>query len=246
LDDRHLLDSHVEPTAEALEKVEHEFEEGFALVARIDRPAVAVFGSARLLEGSPEYGTARAVGAEFARRGWAVITGGGPGLMEAANLGAQENGGLSVGLGIQLAHEQRLNPFVDLSYTFEHFYARKVCFVKPSEGFVVLPGGFGTLDELTEALTLIQTGKSGRFPVVLVGSAFWGGLFDWLRETLLRLGTISTADLGLVMLTDDPAEVARAVVGAYESANPEPAAEQDEAAQDREPFGHPSLEAFEQ
>jgi uncharacterized protein (TIGR00730 family) len=246
LDDRHLLDSHVEPTTEALERVEREFEEGFALVAHIDRPAVAIFGSARLLEGGPEYATARAVGAEFARRGWAVITGGGPGLMEAANRGARENGGLSVGLGIQLPHEQRLNPYVDLSYTFNHFYARKVCFVKPSEGFVVLPGGFGTLDELFEALTLIQTGKSGRLPVVLVGTAFWGGLLDWIRGRLARLGTVSAADLALLTLTDDPAEAADLVVRAYDSANPEPAAEQHEAAQDRQPFGHPPLEAFEQ
>jgi uncharacterized protein (TIGR00730 family) len=246
LDDRHLLDSHVAPTREALAKVEHEFMEGYALVSRIDRPAVAVFGSARLLEGSPEYDTARMIGAEFARRGWAVITGGGPGLMEAANRGARDEGGLSVGLGIELPHEQRLNAYLDLSYTFDHFYARKVCFVKPSEGFVVLPGGFGTLDELTEALTLIQTGKVARFPVVLVGTAFWGGLLDWLRGTLAGLGTISAADLALLTLTDDPAEAADIVLETYESANAESPAEQREAADDGKPFGHPTLEAFEQ
>ena len=125
---------------------------------------MAVFGSARIREDDPAYASARAIGGEFARRGWAVITGGGPGVMEAANRGAQEAGGLSVGLGIELPHEQGINPYVDLSYTFEHFYARKVCFVKPSEGFVVLPGGFGTLDETFEALTLIQTGQGGDLP----------------------------------------------------------------------------------
>jgi len=225
LDDRHLLDSNVAPTTEALAKIDHEFAQGFALIARIDRPAVAVFGSARLPEGTREYAMARGVGAAFARRGWAVITGGGPGLMEAANRGAREAGGLSVGLGIALPHEQGFNAYLDLTYTFEHFYARKVCFVKPSEGFVVLPGGFGTLDELFEALTLIQTGKARRFPVVLVGRSYWGGLLDWIRETLVGLGTISAADLGLVTLTDDPAEAARVVVGTYERANPEPRAE---------------------
>ena len=225
MDDRHLLDSNVAPTTEALAKIDHEFTEGFALVARIDRPAVAVFGSARIPEGTPEYAMAREVGAAFARRGWAVITGGGPGLMEATNRGAREAGGLSVGLGISLPHEQGFNAYLDLTYTFEHFYARKVCFVKPSEGFVVLPGGFGTLDELFEALTLIQTGKARRFPVVLVGRAYWSGLLDWMRETLIGLGTISTTDLELLALTDDPAEAARLVVETYESGNPEPADE---------------------
>jgi uncharacterized protein (TIGR00730 family) len=225
LDDRHLLDSNVAPTTEALAKIDREFAQGFALIARIDRPAVAVFGSARLRQGTPEYAMARGVGAAFARRGWAVITGGGPGLMEAANRGAREEDGLSVGLGIELPDEQGFNSYLDLRYTFEHFYARKVCFVKPSEGFVVLPGGFGTLDELFEALTLVQTGKARRFPVVLVGRSYWGGLLDWIRETLVRLGTISTADLGLLTLTDDPAEAARVVVETYESAKPEPAAE---------------------
>jgi hypothetical protein len=247
LDDRHLLDSHVAPTTEALARVEHEFEEGFALIARIDRPAVAVFGSARIREGSTEYATARAIGAEFARRGWAVITGGGPGLMEAANRGAREKGGFSVGLGIELPHEQSLNAYVDLAYTFDHFYARKVCFVKPSEGFVVLPGGFGTLDELFEALTLIQTGKAGRFPVVLVGTAFWSGLLDWILDALVGLGTISAADVGLVSLTDDPAEAAELVISVYRSApEAEPAPEQGEAGDEHEPFGHAALEAFEQ
>jgi uncharacterized protein (TIGR00730 family) len=246
MDDRHLLDSHEPPTAGALAKIEQEFAEGFELVGRIDRPAVAIFGSARLLEGSPEYDAARAVGAEFARRGWAVITGGGPGLMEAVNRGAQEAGGLSVGLGIELPHEQSFNRYLDLAYMFDHFYARKVCFVKPSEGFVVLPGGFGTLDEAFEALTLIQTGKAMRFPVVMFGSAFWGGLLEWIRDDLGGLGTVSAADLALISLTDDPAEAADIVIGTYESADPEPPPEQREAGQDGERFGHAAFEPLEQ
>jgi len=246
VDDRRLLDSHVPPSAEALAKIEHEFADGFELVDRIDRPAVAVFGSARLLEGSPWYAVARAVGAEFARRGWAVITGGGPGLMEAVNRGARDEGGLSVGLGIRLPHEQAFNRYLDLAYTFDHFYARKVCFVKPSEGFVVLPGGFGTLDETFEALTLIQTGKATRFPVVMFGSKVWGGLLQWIRDELAAIGTVSAPDIGLISLTDDPREAADIVVGTYESAKAEPASECGEAAGDRERLGHRALEPFEQ
>ncbi len=215
MDDRQLLDSNEVATAGALARIHEEFDRGFALVAKIDRPAVAVFGSARIREDDPAYASARAIGGEFARRGWAVITGGGPGVMEAANRGAQENGGLSVGLGIELPHEQGVNPYVDLSFTFEHFYARKVCFVKPSEGYVVLPGGFGTLDETFEALTLIQTGKAATFPVVLFGSTFWDGLLDWIRATLVGAGTIRRDDLGLLHLTDDPVAAVDIVVGAY-------------------------------
>ena len=246
MDDRHLLASHETPTAGALAKIEQEFAEGFELVGRIDRPAVAIFGSARLLEGSPEYDAARAVGVEFARRGWAVITGGGPGLMEAANRGAREAGGLSVGLGIELPHEQSFNRYLDLAYTFDHFYARKVCFVKPSEGFLVLPGGFGTLDEVFEALTLIQTGKAMRFPVVMFGSAFWGGLIEWIRDELGGLGTVSAADLALISLTDDPAAAADIVIGAYESADAEAPTERGEAADEHEPLGHGALGTLEQ
>jgi uncharacterized protein (TIGR00730 family) len=215
MDDRTLLDSNEVATAGALERIHAEFDRGFALVAQIDRPAVSVFGSARIHEDDPAYASARAIGGEFARKGWAVITGGGPGVMEAANRGAREAGGLSVGLGIELPHEQGINRYVDLSYTFEHFYARKVCFVKPSEGFVVLPGGFGTLDETFEALTLIQTGKAASFPVVLFGSSFWDGLLDWIRATLVGAGTVSARDLGLLHLTDDPATAAQIVIGAY-------------------------------
>jgi uncharacterized protein (TIGR00730 family) len=215
MDDRALLDSTEVATSAALERIHAEFDRGFALVAQIDRPAVSVFGSARIREDDPAYASARAIGGEFARKGWAVITGGGPGVMEAANRGAREAGGLSVGLGIELPHEQGINPYVDLSYTFEHFYARKVCFVKPSEGFVVLPGGFGTLDETFEALTLIQTGKVASFPIVLFGSSFWDGLLDWIRATLVGAGTVAARDLALLHLTDDPATAAQIVIGAY-------------------------------
>src|SRR5262249_14047156 len=144
-----------------------------------------------------EYAQARAVAREFALHGWAVITGGGPGVMEAANRGAQENGGLSVGFGIELPHEQAINAYCDLAYTFEHFYARKVCFVKPADGFVVMPGGIGTLDELFEAYVLIQTEKVEMFPLVLFGSGYWAGIIAWLSETALRAGMISASDLDI-------------------------------------------------
>ena len=217
VDEQHIL-SDVDDLEASVEAIRREFYEGFEQVARIERPAVALFGSARVRAGHPAYEAARAVGRRFAERGWAVVTGGGGGVMEGGNRGAKEGGGVSVGFNIELPHEQDPNPYLDISYTFAHFYARKVCFVKPSEGFVVLPGGFGTLDELFEALTLIQTGKARRFPVVVVGTSYWGGLLEWIRETLVGLGTISTADLALVTLTDDPAEAARVVVETYESA----------------------------
>jgi uncharacterized protein (TIGR00730 family) len=215
MDDRQLLDSRQSASAEAIERIEQEFRDGFSLVERIDRPAVAVFGSARIDRDDPAYAEARAVGAAFGRAGWAVITGGGPGAMEATNRGAQESGGLSIGLGIDLPHEQSFNRYLDLEYKFEHFYARKVCFVKPSEGFVVLPGGFGTLDEMFEALTLIQTGKAEMFPVVLVDSAYWQGLLDWLGSPVLSTGKIAPPDLELVHVTDDPEIAARIVIDAY-------------------------------
>jgi uncharacterized protein (TIGR00730 family) len=137
-------------------------------------------------------------------------------VMEAANRGAQEAGGLSVGFGIELPHEQRLNPYLDISYTFHHFYARKVCFVKPAEGFVIFPGGFGTLDELFEALTLIQTGKMLQFPIVLFDARYWAGLLDWLRGALLAERLISPADFGLLQVTDDPEDAVETIVGSYE------------------------------
>jgi uncharacterized protein (TIGR00730 family) len=189
-----------------------EFRMGFEAVARIDRPAVTIFGSARITAGHPDYLAAVETGRAFAREGFAVVTGGGPGIMEAANLGAREGGGLSVGFNIELPHEQDSNPYLDISLTFRHFYARKTMFVKAAEGFVVFPGGFGTLDELYEALTLIQTGKIVHFPVVLFRRSHWEGALGWTRERLLGEGLVSDADLELLSVTDDPEEAVRAVI----------------------------------
>jgi uncharacterized protein (TIGR00730 family) len=198
-----------------LEFIREEFRAGFELIGRIDRPAVAIFGSARMATEHPWYGLAGETGAAFAREGFGVVTGGGPGLMEAANRGAKRAGGLSVGLGIKLRHEQELNRWLDLSYDFKHFYARKVCFVKASEGFVAFPGGFGTNDELFEALTLIQTGKVRQFPVVLFGREHWEPMVGWIRDTLMREGTVSAGDIDLFVVTDDPEAAVRAVVDPY-------------------------------
>jgi uncharacterized protein (TIGR00730 family) len=194
--------------------IREEFEAGFRLVARIDRPAVSVFGSARVGQEHPWYALAHAVGRAFAREGWAVVTGGGPGLMEAANRGAKEAGGLSVGLGIQLPREQFLNRWLDLSYDFKHFYARKVCFVKASEGFVTCPGGWGTNDELFEALVLIQTAKINHFPVVLAGNGHWASFRRW-SERMVQDGTLAPADLDIVSFTPDADEAASIVITCY-------------------------------
>src|SRR6476659_5957234 len=177
------------------DRFRNEFLEGFRAVERIDRPAVTLFGSARVDEGHPAYEEAREVGRRFAEAGFAVVTGGGPGVMEAANRGAKEGGGLSVGFNIDLPHEQHENPYLDIELTFHHFYARKTMFVKAAEGFVIFPGGFGTLDELFESLTLIQTGKVLHFPVVLLDSDYWQGLLEWLRERTLPEGLISPDDM---------------------------------------------------
>jgi hypothetical protein len=182
-----------------------EFVEGFEALANVG-PAVAVFGSARTAEDDPQYELARQVGAELAKAGFAVITGGGPGSMEAANRGAHEEGGLSIGCNIELPHEQHLNPYVDLSVEFHYFFARKTMFVKYSDAFIIMPGGFGTLDELFESLTLIQTGKVRNFPVVLIGHAYWDGLLAWMRDVQMPAGAISQADLDLMRVTDDPVE----------------------------------------
>jgi uncharacterized protein (TIGR00730 family) len=189
-----------------------EFLAGFQEVQRIDRPAVTIFGSARVQEGSPTYAAARETARRFAEAGLAVVTGGGPGAMEAANRGAKEGGGLSVGFNILLPHEQGLNPYCDISRTFKHFYVRKVMFVKAAEGFVIFPGGFGTMDELYESLTLIQTGKIGTFPVVLFDSDYWGEMLDWVRGEMLADGLVSRSDLDLLHLTDDPEDAVQRVV----------------------------------
>ena len=174
-------------------------------------PAVTIFGSARTKRSEPEYELALTIARRLAEAGYAVITGGGPGTMEAANRGCREGGGLSVGCNIELPHEQGLNYYVDLGIEFRYFFARKVMFVKYADAFVILPGGFGTLDELFEALTLIQTRKVRNFPVVLVGRSYWAGLLDWIRATILGSGAIDEPDLALLQLTDDPDEVVRIV-----------------------------------
>jgi hypothetical protein len=210
-DDRVILEGAFDVEA-TVEKIAAEFRAGLEQVERIDRPAVTLFGSARVREGHPAYEAARAVGRCFAEAGWAVITGGGPGVMEAGNRGAKEGGGLSVGFNVELPHEQSPNPYLDISYTFDHFYVRKVCFVRPSQGFVIFPGGFGTLDELFEALVLIQTGKVLHFPVVLFDSDYWSGLLDWIRERTLVGGLVSQDDVDLIQVTDDPDEAVRIVL----------------------------------
>ena len=191
-------------------RITSEFVEGFDALADVG-PAVTVFGSSRVKEEDPLYETARLLGEHLAKVGLAVITGGGPGLMAAANRGCHEAGGFSIGCNIELPHEQWLNPWVDLGVEFRYFFARKTMFVKYADGFVILPGGFGTLDEFFEAVTLIQTGKIQHFPVFLVGTAYWAGLFEWLRSTAMPLGMLDEKDLALVRITDDVAEIARAM-----------------------------------
>jgi len=218
MEDQRLLsaDERAEDLERQVQMIADEFRQGFEAVDRIDRPAVTMFGSARIRPDDPVYAQAREAARRFAARGWAVVTGAGPGVMEAANRGAKEADGLSVGFNIHLPHEQRSNPYVDISYTFDHFYARKVCFVKPAEGFVIFPGGFGTLDELYEALTLIQTGKVLHFPVVLFDRDYWQEMLDWIRAELLADGMISPDDLELLYATDDGDEAVRIVLDCYE------------------------------
>jgi uncharacterized protein (TIGR00730 family) len=214
--DRRVLRRSQETFAGDVSLIASEFLAGFQAVNEIDRPAVSVFGSARVLEGTPTYESARATGRAFAEAGFAVVTGGGPGVMEAANRGCKEAGGLSVGFNIELPKEQGLNPYCDIGLTFDHFYARKVMFVKAAEGFVIFPGGFGTQDELWEALTLIQTGKIGNFPVVLFDSDYWEELLDWMRKEMLEDGLISAGDIELLYETDEPEEAAELVVSRYD------------------------------
>jgi uncharacterized protein (TIGR00730 family) len=216
MEDRRLLDRRDGDLAGHAERIGREFLEGFIAVEQIGRPAVSVFGSARIGEDHPVYAQARDVGRRLAEAGFAVVTGGGPGAMEAANRGACEGGGVSVGFNIELPHEQHENPYLDISVTFKHFYARKTMFVKAAEGFVIFPGGFGTLDELFEALTLIQTGKVSHFPVVLFDAGYWRPLLDWVRERLLPEGMISTEDLDLLAVTDNPTEAVATIIECYD------------------------------
>ncbi|WP_280480138.1 TIGR00730 family Rossman fold protein [Nocardia cyriacigeorgica] len=211
--DRNLLDRrgdsdwvHTDPWR--VLRIQAEFVEGFGALAEVPR-AVSVFGSARTPVDHPEYEAARAIGSALAHAGFAVITGGGPGAMEAANRGACEAGGYSIGLGIELPFEQGLNEWVDLGINFRYFFVRKTMFVKYSQAFVCLPGGFGTMDELFEALTLVQTRKITRFPIILFGTRFWGGLVDWIRDSLLGAGKISPGDVDLLYVTDSVEDVVR-------------------------------------
>ncbi|MFN8077946.1 MAG: TIGR00730 family Rossman fold protein [Kineosporiaceae bacterium] len=186
-------------------RIQAEFVEGFGALAELG-PAISVFGSARTPREHPNYALGQLVGRRLAESGYAVITGGGPGAMEAANKGAIEGGGVSVGLGIELPREQGMNDWVDLGVHFRYFFARKTMFVKYATGFIVLPGGFGTFDELFEALTLVQTHKVTSFPIVLMGSGYWGGLISWIREVVAAEGMISPGDIDLLTVTDDVEE----------------------------------------
>ncbi|GAB48386.1 LOG family protein [Mobilicoccus pelagius] len=191
-------------------RIQAEFVEGFGALAELG-PAVSVFGSARLAPRHPMYALGEEVGERLVEAGYAVITGGGPGTMEAVNKGADRKGGTSIGLGIELPFEQGLNPYVHIGVNFRYFFIRKTMFVKHAEGFIVLPGGFGTFDELFEALTLVQTKKVTSFPVVLIGTEYWQGLLDWLRDVAVPAGTIGAADVDLIHVTDDPAEAVRII-----------------------------------
>ncbi|GHB12101.1 LOG family protein [Streptomyces chryseus] len=208
--DQRLLDSdgdtgwvHTDPWR--VMRMQAELVDGFGALAELP-PAISVFGSARTPAGTPDYAAGVELGRALAEAGFAVITGGGPGAMEAANKGARDAGGISVGLGIELPYEQGINPHVDIGVNFRYFFVRKIMFVKYAHGFVVLPGGLGTLDELFEALTLVQTSKVTRFPIVLFGTAYWGGLVDWLRDTVIAQGKASEKDLLLFHVTDSVEE----------------------------------------
>lgn len=196
---------------ERLEKIRKEFDEGFRIMEPVG-PAVCVFGSARTRPGHPEYEQARRVGAGIAEQGYAVITGGGPGTMEAANRGAKDEEGLSIGLNIELPHEQSANPYLDIGKEFHYFFARKLMFVRYSWSFVIFPGGFGTLDEMFEVLTLIQTNKARPHPVVLAGGDFWQGLIDWVAERLAGEKRISPADMDLFTVCDEDDEIVHSAI----------------------------------
>lgn len=184
-----------------------EFVEGFDAMSAVNVPAVTIYGSARTPTDHPWYKMTETIAAELVREGYGIITGGGPGIMEAANKGAYEAGGISVGLNISLPHEQDPNSYANMSLDFKYFFIRKVMFMKYSMAFICMPGGFGSLDELFESLTLIQTQRIKPFPIILVGSAFWGGLLDWIKDQFLANGTISESDFDLINIIDDPSEV---------------------------------------
>src|SRR5215471_8274763 len=202
-------------------RIQAEFVEGFGLLAELG-PAVSIFGSARTQRGTPGYLTAEAIASGLVKAGYAVITGGGPGIMEAANKGAVEGGGVSVGLGIELPTEMGLNDYVEVGLEFRYFFVRKTCFIKYSQAFVVLPGGFGTMDELFEALTLVATGKITKFPIVLVGRSYWSGLLGWIQDTMLAHANIGHAEFGLISVVDEPGEVVEIIRKAHAGQAPAP------------------------
>ena len=227
--------SRISPTTEAtlnreswkIFQIMAEFVEGFERLAPIT-PSVSIFGSARLKPDNPYYKTAEEIARLLSDAGFSVVSGGGPGIMQAANKGAQEGKSPSVGLNIQLPKEQVPNPYQDIELNFRHFFSRKVMFVKYASAYVICPGGFGTLDELAEMLTLVQTGKTRPIPVILVGSSFWKGLLDWFENTLVAEGTIKTRDMKLFKLVDEPKDVIDAIFQHYESRDIEPSAEEQE------------------
>lgn len=204
-----------------------EFVEGFEQLSRVT-PAVSIFGSARTLEDHPWYEKAETVARLLSDSGFSVISGGGPGIMEAANKGAYAGPSPSIGLNISLPHEQAANQYQDLSLNYRHFFARKVMFIKYAAAYVVLPGGFGTLDELAECLTLVQTGKGRKIPIILVEGGFWEGLIDWFRDVLCDAGTISRSDLDLIQIQDEPEEIVKAIFAHYETRGFEPSAQEQE------------------
>jgi len=218
LDDRRVLETQPTDVDAHVARIAAEFRAGFETVDRLPKPAVTVFGSARVQPGSRPYEDAREVARRFGQAGWTVVTGGGGGVMEGANRGAREGGACSVGFNIRLPFEQRSNEYLDVDVTFDHFYVRKTMFVKAAEGFVIFPGGFGTLDELFESLTLIQTGKVRNFPVVLFGRDYWAELLGWVNGDLLHEGMISPSDLQLLHSTDDHEEAAEIVLECYRRA----------------------------
>src|SRR3954452_16548881 len=209
-DEEILQQAAADHDVERLARVQRELQRGFELMRDVGY-AVSMFGSARVREGERDYELARAIARELSKDGFSIITGGGPGVMEASNRGAREGGSLSIGLNIELPFEQHENPYLDRELTCHYFFTRKLFFVRYAIGFVVLPGGFGTLDELFEALTLSQTDRIRHFPIVLVGRDYWQPLVDWIRGTLLAEGKISPEDMDLFIVCDDPQEVTAAV-----------------------------------
>ena len=207
---QYIVDSMTVNESWRLFKILAEFVDGFEALAKC-HPAVTIFGSTRIKPGDEVYSKAERIGKLLAENGFSVITGGGPGVMEAANKGASSTGGKSIGLNIELPLEQKPNPYTNITLSFRYFFVRKVMFVKYAVAYIILPGGFGTLDELSEAITLIQTHKIKPFPVILVGSKYWKGLIDWMQEVVLKEGKISPTDLEILQLIDEPKEIVKAI-----------------------------------